>query len=79
MKEYGFELHDLPKFNKSEYNPIKDPINSFSEIIELTDTIRENDKEFIKKTRNSELYKVKDSIEYSRLCSLNNWFVFKKI
>uniref|UniRef100_A0A6C0CG36 mRNA (guanine-N(7))-methyltransferase n=1 Tax=viral metagenome TaxID=1070528 RepID=A0A6C0CG36_9ZZZZ len=79
MKEYGFELHDLPKFNKKEYNPIRDPINSFSEIIEVTDTIRENDKEFIKKTRNSELYKVKDNMEYSRLCGLNNWFVFKKI
>ena len=79
MKEYGFELYDLPKFNKKEYNPIRDPINSFTEIIELTDTIRENDKEFIKMTRNTELYKVKDSMEYSRLCGLNNWFVFIKI
>ena len=78
MKEYGFEVSELPKHNKGEYNPIKDPINSFTKFIESTDSIRENDKEFIKKTRNSELYKVKDSMEYSRLCGLNNWFVFKK-
>ena len=45
MKEYGFEVSELPSFKKGEYNPIKDPINSFSKFIESTDSIRENDKE----------------------------------
>ena len=78
MKEYGFEVTELPSFKKGEYNPIKDPINSFTKFIESTDSIRENDKEFVKRTRNTDLYKVKDSMEYSRLCGLNNWFVFQK-
>ena len=78
MNEYGFEVSELPPFKKGEYNPIKDPINSFTKFIESTDSIRENDKEFIKRTRNTDLYKVKDSMDYSRLCSLNNWFVFQK-
>jgi hypothetical protein len=78
MKEYGFEVAELPSFKKGEYNPINDPINSFTKFIESTDSIRENDKEFVKRTRNTDLYKVKDSMEYSRLCGLNNWFVFQK-
>ena len=77
MKEYGFELA-LPTYKKGEYNPIKDPIQSFDKIIEGTSELRENDKEFIQKTKNTELYKVHSNKEYKLLSGLNNWFMFQK-
>ena len=77
MKEYGFELA-LPTYKKGEYNPIKDPIQSFDKIIENTSELRENDKGFIQKTNNTELYKVHSHKEYKLLSGLNNWFVFTK-
>ena len=77
MKEYGFEPA-LPTFKKGEYNPIKQPIDSFDTIIEGTSELREKDNNFIKKTRNTDLYKVHTNKEYKRLCGLNNWFIFKK-
>ena len=77
MKEYGFELA-LPSFNKKEYNPIKQPLESFDKIIEDISELRENDREFIKKTKNTDLYKVQNNQDYKRLCGLNNWFVFQK-
>jgi hypothetical protein len=77
MKEYGFELA-LPTYKKGEYNPIKDPIQSFDTIIENTSELRENDKEFIHKTKNTELYKVHSNKEYKLLSGLNNWFIFQK-
>jgi hypothetical protein len=79
MKEYGFEVAELPSFKKGEYNPIKDSINSFTNIIDNIDDIKDNDNEFVKRTRNTDLYKVKGSMDYSRLSGLNNWFVFKKL
>ena len=77
MKEYGFEPM-VPSFNKGEYNPIKSPIESFDKIIEETSDLRENDHEFIKKTKNTELYKVHTNKEYKLLSGLNNWFIFRK-
>ena len=77
MKEYGFELA-LPTYKKGEYNPIKDPIQSFDKIIEETSELRENDKEFIQKTKNTELYRVHGNKEYKLLSGLNNWFIFQK-
>jgi len=77
MKEYGFEL-SLPTYKQGEYNPIKDPIQSFDKIIENTSELRENDKGFIQKTNNTELYKVHSHKEYKLLSGLNNWFVFTK-
>ena len=77
MKEYGFELA-LPTYKKGEYNPIKSPIESFDKIIEGTSELRENDKEFIQKTKNTELYKVHSNKEYKLLSGLNNWFIFQK-
>ena len=77
MKEYGFEPV-VPSFNKGEYNPIKSPIESFDKIIEETSDLRENDHEFIKKTKNTELYKVHTNKEYKLLSGLNNWFIFRK-
>ena len=77
MKEYGFELA-LPTFRKGEYNPIKQPIESFDKIIGDTSEIREKDNNFIKKTRNNDLYKVHTNKEYKLLSGLNNWFIFKK-
>ena len=77
MKEYGFELA-LPTFRKGEYNPIKDSIQSFDQIIEGTSELREKDKEFIQKTKNTELYKVHSNKEYKLLSGLNNWFIFQK-
>ena len=78
MKEYGFELA-LPTFRKGEYNPIKQPIESFDKIIGDTSEIREKDNNFIKKTRNNDLYKVHTNKEYKLLSGLNNWFIFKKV
>ena len=77
MKEYGFEL-SLPTYKKGEYNPIKDPWQSFDTIIEMTSELRENDKGFIQKTKNTELYKVHSNKEYKLLSGLNNWFIFQK-
>ena len=77
MKEYGFEL-SLPTFRKGEYNPIKDPIQSFEQIINGTSEIKDNDDEFIKKTKNTDLYKVHSNKEYSLLSGLNNYFIFQK-
>ena len=77
MKEYGFEL-SLPTFRKGEYNPIKDPIQSFDKIISETSEIKEKDHQFVKKTYNTDLYKVHSNKEYSLLSGLNNWFVFQK-
>ena len=77
MKEYGFEPA-LPTFKKGQYNPIKDPIQSFDTIIGNTSEIEEKDNKFVKKTYNTDLYKVHSSKGYSLLSGLNNWFVFKK-
>ena len=77
MKEYGFEL-ELPPFKKGEYNPIKDPIESFDTIINNLDEIREKDINFIKKTYNRDLFDIKKDKGYQQLSGLNNWFVFKK-
>jgi len=77
MKEYGFELA-LPSFGKGEYNPIKQPIESFDKIIGETSEIREKDNNFVKKTRNNDLYKVHSNKEYKLLSGLNNWFIFQK-
>jgi len=77
MKEYGFEPA-LPTFRKGEYNPIKKPIDSFDHIIEGTSELREKDNNFIKKTRNTDLYKVHTNKEYKLLSGLNNWFIFQK-
>ena len=77
MKEYGFELA-LPSFGKGEYNPIKQPIESFDKIIGETSEIREKDNNFVKKTGNNDLYKVHSNKEYKLLSGLNNWFIFKK-
>ena len=77
MKEYGFELA-IPSFRKGEYNPIKDPIQSFEQIINNTSEIKENDNEFINKTKNKDLYKVHSNKGYSLLSGLNNYFIFKK-
>jgi len=77
MKEYGFELA-LPTYKKGEYNPIKGAWQSFDTIIEGTSELRENDKEFIQKTKNTELYKVHSNKEYKLLSGLNNWFIFQK-
>ena len=78
MKDYVFELA-IPSFKKGSYNPIKDPIQSFEEIINKTSEIRENDDEFIKKTKHKDLYKVHSNKEYSLLSGLNNYFIFQKV
>jgi len=77
MKEYGFELA-LPTFRKGGYNPITKPIESFDSIIDKTSELREKDSNFIKKTRNTGLFRVHTSKEYKLLSGLNNWFIFKK-
>jgi len=77
MKEYGFEPA-LPTFRKGEYNPIKEPIQDFDKLIASLDDIRENDNEFIKKTRNTAMFKVGTSKGYSLLSGLNKSFVFRK-
>jgi len=77
MEEYGFEPV-LPTFKKGEYNPIKTPIQSFDTIIENTSEIKEKDNKFVKKTYNTDLYKVHSSKGYSLLSGLNNLFVFQK-
>ena len=77
MKEYGFKL-DLPSFKKGEYNPIKEPIQSFDSIINNLDELRERDNDFIKKTRNRDLFDIKKDKKYQLLSGLNNWFVCKK-
>ena len=78
MDEYGFELTKLPKEPTKEYNPITGSIQPFDSIIELSDNIRENDGDFVKKTRNTDLYKVKQNPLYRQLSSLNNLFIFQK-
>lgn len=77
MKEYGFELA-LPQFKKGEYNPIKDPIQSFDDIIQNMDEIREKDMSFVKKTYNRDMFSVKGNKQYELLSGLNNYFVFQK-
>jgi len=76
MKEYGFEPA-LPTFRKGDYNPIKSPIQSFDSIISATSEIKEKDNNFVKKTYNTDLYKVHTNKEYKLLSGLNNWFVFQ--
>ena len=78
MKEYGFELA-IPTFRQGEYNPIKEPIQSFETIIQKTSEIRDMDSDFIKGTHNTDLYKVHSNQEYSLLSGLNNYFIFQKI
>jgi len=78
MKEYGFEL-SLPSFRKGEYNPIKDPIQSFDSIIQNIDELKERDFNFIKHTGNRDLFDIKKDSKYQLLSGLNNWFVFKKV
>ena len=78
MKEYGFELA-LPTFKKGEYNPIKDPIQSFDKIIDNLDEIKEKDDKFVKKTNNRDLYQVDKKKGYKLLSGLNNWFIFQKM
>lgn len=77
MSEYGFEVAELPKASK-EYNLIKTPIQSFDSFIDNSTDIQSNDSEFVNKTRNTELYKVKKIPGYKQLSSLNNTFVFQK-
>jgi hypothetical protein len=77
MKEYGFELA-IPSFKKGEYNPIKDPIQSFDSIIQNIDEIREKDFNFVKKTYNRDMFEVKGNKQYTLLCGLNNYFIFQK-
>ena len=77
MKEYGFELA-IPSFRKGEYNPIKEPLQSFDKLISLMSEIRENDNQFINKTKNSDLFKIDKHKGYSLLSGLNNWFIFQK-
>ena len=79
MKEYGFELSELPTFRKGEFNPIKNPIEKFDIFISNMDEIKEKDNEFITKTKKTDLYKVTPISEYEVLSGLNNLFVFKKI
>jgi hypothetical protein len=77
MDEYGFSL-DIPSFKQGDYNPIKDPIQSFDQIINNLDEVREKDNNFVKRTKNTELFKVGNNKEYKLLSGLNNWFIFKK-
>lgn len=77
MKEYGFELTQLPRKDK-DYNPIQSPITPFEQIINMTDDIRANDNMFVKRTRTEDLYRVKNNSGYRLLSSLNNIFVFRK-
>ena len=77
MKEYGFVL-ELPPFKKGEYNPIKEPIQSFDSIIDNLDEVKEKDNNFVKKTHNRDLFDIKKDKGYQLLSGLNNWFVFKK-
>ncbi len=77
MDEYGFSL-DIPSFKQGDYNPIKDPIQSFDQIIDNLDEVREKDNNFVKRTKNTELFKVGNNKEYKLLSGLNNWFIFKK-
>ena len=77
MEEYGF-VPAIPPFGKGEFNMIKQPIQSFNSIIANLDTIRDRDDEFIRKTKKTELYKVKPGSEYARLSGLNTTFIFQK-
>jgi len=77
MSEYGFKL-ELPPFRKGEYNPIRDPIQSFDKVIDNLDEIREKDFNFVKKTNNRDLFDIKKDKGYQLLSGLNNWFVFQK-
>ena len=77
MKHYGFEPA-LPSFRKGEYNPITQPIQSFSTFIDELDTIKDKDNSFVKKTYNTDMYYVKKYKGYSQLSGLNNLFVFQK-
>jgi hypothetical protein len=78
MKEYGFDVVKLPSPRKGEYNPIREPIASFDTFINNVDDIKDNDHGFVKKTRNTDLYKVASHKGYARLSGLNNYFVFQK-
>ena len=77
MKEYGFKLA-IPSFKKGEYNPIKEPIQSFDSIIQNIDEIREKDFNFVKKTYNREMFGVRGNKQYTLLSGLNNYFIFQK-
>ena len=77
MKQYGFEPA-LPSFRKGEYNPITQPIQSFTSFIDELDTIKDRDNSFVKKTYNTDMYYVKQYKGYSQLSKLNNLFVFQK-
>lgn len=77
MEEYGF-VPAIPPFGKGEFNMIKQPLQSFNSIIANLDTIRDRDDEFIRKTKKTELYKVKPGSEYARLSGLNTTFIFQK-
>jgi hypothetical protein len=78
MKEYGFKL-SLPPFKKGEYNPIKEPVQSFDQIIQNLDELKDRDFNFIKKTRNRDLFDIRNDKGYQLLSGLNNWFIFEKI
>ena len=78
MKEYGFELA-LPKYKKGEYNPIKDPIQSFDQIIQNLSEVKERDFNFVKKTYNRDMFDITKDPRYRLLSGLNNWFVFQKV
>ena len=60
MKDYGFEPA-LPRFRAGEFNPIKEPIQSFSSIIDELDTIKERDGKFVRDTYNRDMYDVKST------------------
>ena len=77
MKEYGFELA-LPTFKKGEYNPIREPIQSFDQIIRNLSEIKEKDFNFVKKTYTRELFDITKDKQYQQLSGLNNWFIFQK-
>ena len=77
MKEYGFEL-SLPTFKKGEYNPIREPIQSFDQIIRNLSEIKEKDFNFVKKTYTRELFDITKDKQYQQLSGLNNWFIFQK-
>lgn len=77
MKEYGFELA-LPTFKKGEYNPIREPIQSFDQIIHNLSEIKEKDFNFVKKTYTRELFDITKDKQYQQLSGLNNWFIFQK-
>ena len=69
----------LPKYKKGEYNPIKDPIQSFDQIIQNLSEVKERDFNFVKKTYNRDMFDITKDPRYRLLSGLNNWFVFQKV